>query len=344
MLSVDVLRSKPLLFRSLTGWTVEAFEEPLARFLPVGPPQRRERRSRPDRRRAIGGGRKYRLSLPKMWRMTLLWLRQYGNLEALAFFFGVDKATVSRNTRQVWNALQLLGLASLGWPQPPRQGEGKSLQEALETFPDGRAIIDGTEPRIQRPQDPEAQRPHSSGGRKTHPRQTLLAVDHPGYIRGASFSAPGSQHDLRLAVESGMIRQIPESMMGIGDAGFDGLQNDDPDRSIRTPHKARRNHPLLPDPKRAPPERASMRMVVEHTIGWWKRFRILSSVFRHMLALYDTVFLAVVGIGNFRMDRRGRKAESVAGSALPPQRVERPLCSRLEREENPQIPIGLSSH
>jgi len=65
-------------------------------------------------------------------------------------------------------------------------------------------------------------------------------------------------------------------------------------------------------------------MVVEHTIGWWKRFRILSSVFRHMLALYDTVFLAVVGIVNFQMDRRGRKAESVAGSALPPQRVERP--------------------
>ncbi len=312
MLSVDVLRSKPMRFRSLTGWTVEEFEEPLARFLPVGQPQRRERRSRPDRRRAIGGGRKYRLSLPNMLRMTLIGLRQYGNLETLAFFFSVDKATVSRNTRQVWNALQPLGLASLGWPQPPRQGEGKTLKEVLETFPDSLAMIDGTEPRIQRPQDPEAQRPHSSGGRKTHPRKTLLAVDHPGYIRGASFSAPGSQHDLRLAVESGMIRQIPESMMGIGDAGFDGLQNYYPDRSIRTPHKARRNHPLLPDPKRANPEWASMRMGVEHTIRWLKRFRILSSVFRHLLALYDTVFLAVVGIVNFQMDRRGRKAENVA--------------------------------
>ncbi|MEM4202709.1 MAG: transposase family protein [Candidatus Methanomethylicaceae archaeon] len=244
--------------------------------------------------------------------MTLIGLRQYWNIEALAFFFGVDKATVSRSPRRVWNALQPLGLASLGRPQPPRKGEGKSVQKALETFPDWLAMIDGTEPRIQRPQDPEAQRQHSSGRRKTHPRKTLLAVDHPGYIRGASFSAPDSQHDLSRTVESGMIRQIPESIMVIGDAGFDGLQNDDPDRSIGTPHKARRNHPLLPDPKRANPELASMRMVVEHTICWLKGFRILSSVFRHMLALYDTVFLAVVGIVNFRMDRRGRKAESVA--------------------------------
>ncbi len=104
MLSVDVLRSKPLRFRSLPGWTGEAFEEPLARLLPVGPPQKRERRSRPDRRRALGGGRQDPLSLPKMWRRTLLGLRPSGNLEALAFFFGGDQAPGSRNPRQVGNA------------------------------------------------------------------------------------------------------------------------------------------------------------------------------------------------------------------------------------------------
>ncbi len=76
MLSVDVLRSKPMLFRSLTGLTVEKFEEQLARFLPVWQQQRQERLSRPDRRRAIGGGRQDRLSLPNMLLMTLLWLRQ----------------------------------------------------------------------------------------------------------------------------------------------------------------------------------------------------------------------------------------------------------------------------
>ena len=102
-----------------------------------------------------------------------------------------------------------------------------------------------------------------------------------------------------------------------------------PDRSPgglqeRTPHKARRNPPWLPDPKRANQGLASMRMGVEHPIGGWKRFRILSSVFRPMRALYNPVFLAVVGIVNFLMDRRGRKAESVIESALPPQRVERP--------------------
>jgi len=83
----EVLRSKPMRFRSLTGWTLEAFEEPFARFLPVGPPQGRERLSRPDRRRAIGGRRQDRLSLPNMLRMTLIRLRSYWTIETLAFLW-----------------------------------------------------------------------------------------------------------------------------------------------------------------------------------------------------------------------------------------------------------------
>ncbi len=214
------------------------------------------------------------------------------------------------------------GLA--GRASAPTPGEGKTIREALAVFPDGLGMIDGTERRIQRPQDPKAQRQHSSGRRQTHTRKAIIAVDHKERIRGVSPAAPGSQSDFSRTVESGIIRQIPESISVMGDAGFDGLQNDYPDRSMATPHQARRNPPLLPDPKRANPEWASMRMGVEHTIRWLKRFRILSSVFRHLLALYDTVFLAVVGIVNFRMDRRCRKVESVASSVLPPQGVERP--------------------
>ncbi|WP_376792881.1 transposase family protein [Thermoflexus sp.] len=196
------------------------------------------------------------------------------------------------------------------WPRwdglsPHARGIGEVLEALL-------AIIDGTEPRIQRPQDPEAQQPHDSGRRKTHTCKTIIAVDNEGHIRAMTPSAPGSPPDWSLTVESGMIAPISESISVIGDAGCDGLQNDYPDRSMATPHRARRNPPLLPDPKRAHPGRASMRMGVEHMIGWRKRFQILASVFRHMLSLDDTVFLAVVGIMNFRMDRRCRRAESIA--------------------------------
>ncbi|MBN1994106.1 MAG: hypothetical protein JW953_15520 [Anaerolineae bacterium] len=33
--------------------------------------------------------------------MTLLWLHLWLNTEALGFFFGVDKSTISRNTRRI---------------------------------------------------------------------------------------------------------------------------------------------------------------------------------------------------------------------------------------------------
>ncbi len=186
MLCMEVLQRKPAVFRALTGVTVEEFWEIYHQFLPFWNQLEQERLSRPDRQRAIGGGRKYLLSLPTMLLMTLLWLRRYWNTEVLAFFFGVDKATVSRNSRRVLKALERMGLASLGWPRPPRRGEGKSLEEALEeiqeTCPDLAAIIDGTEQRIQRPQDDDLQRQHYSGRRKAHTRKTILVTNEEGRI------------------------------------------------------------------------------------------------------------------------------------------------------------------
>ncbi|WP_376791001.1 hypothetical protein [Thermoflexus sp.] len=83
--------------------------------------------------------------------MTRIGLPPSGNTETLAFGFEVDPAPVPRNTRRVGSALQKLGLASLGWPRSPRQGEGKTIEEALKARPDGLAMIDGTEQHIQRP-------------------------------------------------------------------------------------------------------------------------------------------------------------------------------------------------
>lgn len=308
MLRVDTLQRKPVVFRALTGVTVEEFREIYEKCLPVWEQLERERLNRPDRQRAIGGGRKYLLSLPDMLLMTLLWLRRYWNTEVLAFFFGVDKATVSRNTRRVLKVLEALGIASLGWPQPPRKGEGKNLEEVLEeiqeTCPDLMAIIDGTEQRIRRPQDDDLQRQHYSGRRKAHTRKTILVTNEEGHIRMVASSVPGSRHDLRAAVESGIVEKIPEEIAVLGDTGFDGLANYYPERSIATPHKARRNHPLLPDQKLANRELSAMRIVIEHTLSRIKRFEILSAVFRHSLSLYDTVFLGVVGIVNYQIERR----------------------------------------
>ncbi len=162
----------------------------------------------------------------------------------------------------------------------------EALEEIQETCHDLAAIIDGTEQRIQRPQDDDLQRQHDSGRRKAHTRKTILVTNEEGRIRMVAPSVPGSCHDLRATVESGIVAHIPEEVPFIGDTGFDGLQNYYPERNIATPHKARRNHPLLPDQKSANRKLNGMRIVIEHTLSRIKRFGALSAVFRHPLPLF----------------------------------------------------------
>jgi len=251
MISYEVLAQKPRVFKSVTGLSVDEFDRLFRKFVPKWVEQEYARLSRPDRKRAIGGGRKYALGLKDLLVMVLCWLRLYLNMEALGFFFGVDKSTASRDTRRLLKVLRLLGEATLGWPEPPKRGEGKSVAEALQEYPDLLAIVDATEQRIQRPSDNEEQRRHYSGKKKAHTRKTGIVVNERGRIRDVTESAPGSTHDLRLVVESRVVDRVPEGIALIGDAGFDGLQNHYPERSVGTPHKARRNHPLLPDQKLA---------------------------------------------------------------------------------------------
>ncbi|RME39070.1 MAG: hypothetical protein D6793_01710 [Thermoflexia bacterium] len=86
------------------------------------------------------------------------------------------------------------------------------MEEIQETCPDLAAIIDGTEQRIQRPQDNDLQRQHDSGRRKAHTRKTMLVTNEEGRIRMVAPSVPGSCHDLRATVESGIAAQIPEEV------------------------------------------------------------------------------------------------------------------------------------
>ena len=124
----------------------------------------------------------------------------------------------------------MLGEETLGWPEPPKRGEGKSIEEALEEYPDLLAIVDTTEQRVQRPGDEDDQRRHYSGKKKAYTRKTAIVVNERGRIRDVSDSTPGFKHDLQHMTESRVIDNIPEGVTTIGDADFDGLQNYYPER------------------------------------------------------------------------------------------------------------------
>ncbi len=304
MITYERLKSKPRAFKSIVGADVQEFDELYQRLSPLWSEAEQKRLGRTERQRAIGGGRKYKLELTERLLMTLVWLRLYLSTEALGFFFGVDKATASRNTRQVLPLLRQLGDATLGWPEPPKRGEGKSVEQALKACPDLLAIIDATEQAVHRPTDDEQQRAHYSGKKKRHTRKTQIIVNEQGVIRDVSHSTPGAVHDLEHFRQSAASDRLPAEITVGGDTGYQGLHKELPEHSVFVPHKARRNHPLTEDEKLANRELSSIRIVVENTLAELKHFRVLAERFRHALGRYDDVFRAVVAIVNPRIARR----------------------------------------
>lgn len=304
MITYDKLKQKPRAFRSLTGMSITEFDELFQKLIPVWARSEHERLSRPDRKRAVGGGHPYRLRLKERLLMTTVWLRLYLSTEALGFFFDVDKSTASRNTRRLLPCLRLLGDETLGWPEPPKRGEGKSIEQALRDYPDLLAIIDATEQAVERPSDSEQQKVHYSGKKKRHTRKTQIIVNEKGVIRDLSASTPGSVHDLEHFRQSGAAQRIPKEVTAGGDSGYQGLHKELPDHSVFVPHKAKRNHPLTEDEKLANRELSGERIIVENTLAEVKHFKALADTFRHTVDIYDDVVRSVVAIVNPRIMRR----------------------------------------
>jgi len=304
MLTYQEISKKPQLFKSFFGITVAEFGELHRKLRPVWAENEIKRLSQRQRQRAVGGGSDYKLDLCRRLLMTLMWLKLYLNTDVLGYFFGVDKSTASRNVRNILTSLRQLGDETLGWPEPPKRGQTKNLDQALEDYPDLMAIVDATEQRVRRSSDYQTQREHYSGKKKCHTRKTQLIVNERGLIRGVSTSVPGRIHDLGLFRQSAATGRIPGNVGVAGDAGYQGLHNELPDHSVATSHKASCNHPLTEDEKGMNREFSGMRIIVENTICELKHFKVLSERFRHDVNGYDDVFRAVVALVNPRISRR----------------------------------------
>ncbi len=216
MLTYHTLARKPGAFTSMTGLTVEEFEDLLVDLRPRYDAARQERGAQTPRRRAPGGGSKPRYALRERLLMTLIWLRLSLTGDAVGVLCGVDKRTVSRYTRSLLRLLRDQGRDTLGWPE-----EAQALLDTADSADDaddaddadGGAIIDATAQRVERSHDHATQQAHYAGKKKAHTRKTLIVVNEHGRLRYVSPSVPGAIHDLTLLRQSGAVpwRQSPRT-------------------------------------------------------------------------------------------------------------------------------------
>jgi len=310
LLTFERLQAKPPIFKTFTGGSVSEFETLLTQSTALWVEREQQRLTRPNRRRALGGGCKPKFGLRDQLLVTLVWLRLYLGTETLGFLFGIDKATVSRYTRAILPVLRQVGDGTLGWLEAPKRGQGQSLTEARAAYPDLFAIVDATEQPVQRSQDPEQQKQHDSGKKKRHTRKVQIIVNEHAIVREVSTSVPGAVHDRERFRQSGAAAAIPKETVTGGDAGYQGIQDDLPDHSVLIPFKKTKLNPVTEEPKLLNQEFSRTRSIVENILAQFKNFKALAERFRHAVDRWDNVFRAVLAIINPRTLKRLAAAQA----------------------------------
>jgi hypothetical protein len=280
--------------------TETEFEALYWQAAPLLEEERLERLNARPRQRAMGAGGQYRNDIRNRLLMGLIWLRIYPIYEVLGFLFDLHKSNVSRNLEVVLEVLhQLLG-DEVAWPDE-EQRKKKGMDQFLEEFADVVAIVDATEQPIQRPQDDETQRRFYSGKKKRHTVKHQIVVTPEGEIIHTGEAASGSTHDKTMFDDSGVGDRLQGDEAYMGDKGYQGIQRD---CKAVLPHKRPQGGELTEEQKAHNSRLSSVRVVVEHTIGWMKHFRVLAQTYRHPRESHNRAFEIVAGLVNRRIRRR----------------------------------------
>jgi hypothetical protein len=290
------LGQHPAAFRSLTGLTVEAFDQMLPDLLAAFDAHRRRRLDRPGRQRAVGGGDDFDLPVADQFLLTIVWLRHYPTQECLGYLFGASDSTALRAVRRCLPVLEAAGRDTMRLPDPGK-GRRRDLPALLQGTPALAVIVDTFEQRTHRPQ--RRQRAYYSGKKKAHTLKSQVAVDEDGRVVDVAESRPGRWADLKVLRRSGLVGQLIRAQVGVlGDLGYVGIDGLSARLRGAAPRRKPRGRQRPAEDRRYNRAFARRRIVVEHAIGRLRRFQALSAVNRHGRAGHAARVRAVAGLVN----------------------------------------------
>lgn len=274
--------------RALFGLDPEA----LAALLEAGLPVLVQRRvhaqaARPNRQRALGGGRQRRLKPYQEVLLTLVYLRHNVSHTVVGELFGVS-ADTSENTFH-----EVIPVLKDACPSPRWDAEKRWKKSEPAWQPDelDRVLIDSFETPIARPSLNERQRRTYSGKQKRHTLKTQVVTDAAGEILEVSAGHRGPKADLTLYEESGVAATYPNAAQ-IGDKAYQSQAHP----QLITPQKKPKGGELTPTQRATNRTIAQQRIYVEHGIRRIKAWRILREDYRLALGLFPMIAEAVVGL------------------------------------------------
>jgi hypothetical protein len=131
-------------------------------------------------------------------------------------------------------------------------------------------------------------------------KETIIATK-DRVIRYLSSPYQGKNHDYRLLKEEFPCDENCFANFNIKvDLGYLGIAKDYSYKSICIPHKNTKRNPLTNEQKCSNKAMASERVIVEHSIGGMKRYRILSDRLRlHDFDFYNVILGVCAGLWNY---------------------------------------------
>lgn len=280
--------------RALTGLNRKAFEALLPSFEAAYRMQ--QTMVKPNRQRAVGGGRKPRLdSTEAKLFYILFYYKCYPTFDLAGILFDFDRS----QAHEWMHGLQPVLEAALGEKQALPARKLRSVEDFMRQFSGvERVMIDGTERSIQRPQDPERQQANYSGKKKRHTRKHLAAVDQNKRVLVLTKAREGKVHDKRLHDEDEIAGFIPTEIPIEVDSGFQGFQAEY--QNVHLPHKKPRGGELTEVERAENRALSQSRVVCEQAFSGIKRYRAISGTYRnHTRDFDDRLMLTATGLWNF---------------------------------------------
>ena len=146
-----------------------------------------------------------------------------------------------------------------------------------------------------------------SGKKKQHTLKSQLAVDEEGRIVDVAASVRGPTADLTLLEQSGLLERLPPGVGGLGDLAYVGIAALHPAGVGAAPRRKPRGRPRPPEDILYNTAFSRRRIVVEHSIGWARRFQSLSQTDRNHRRGHTARVCAVAGLINRRLDHQRRR-------------------------------------
>jgi hypothetical protein len=276
------IKKSAQLFRRFTGITVEKFDEIMKELKPKYDEWNKQRLNNKNRKRKIGGGNKFKLSLEEKLLMLLMYYRLYVTHEFLGFIFDIDDSNVGRDIKPL--AKLLAGIFKI-----PEERVKISEEEIIEAF-----VTDGTEQKVERPG--KKQKQWYSGKKKHHTikHQIIIAKiksedKEKLRIISVSKSFKGKVHDKPIYEQTKV--RLPANIPKNADMGYLGTD-------LNIPIKKQKGKELSKEEKAYNKEFSSKRICVEHALGKMKIWKILAERYRNNLGSHSLVFKNIAGLHN----------------------------------------------